>query len=69
MERQVAEITRETCGTICHCMERALLRLRVPPTYVTYRAEYCHTRFYKENRMHLICALGSIYTHMIDKRV
>jgi hypothetical protein len=27
----------------------------------------CHTRFYKENRMHLICAPGSIYTHMIDK--
>jgi hypothetical protein len=29
----------------------------------------CHTRFYKENRMHLICAPGSNYTHMIDKRV
>jgi hypothetical protein len=29
----------------------------------------CHTRFYKENRMHLTCAPGSIYTHMIDKRV
>jgi hypothetical protein len=28
----------------------------------------CHTRFYKENRMHLICAPGSNYTHMIDKR-
>jgi hypothetical protein len=28
-----------------------------------------HTRFYKENRMHLICAPGSNYTHMIDKRV
>jgi hypothetical protein len=27
----------------------------------------CHTRFYKENRMHLTCAPGSIYTHMIDK--
>jgi hypothetical protein len=30
-------------------------------------ATRCHTRFYKENRMHLICAPGSIYTHMIDK--
>jgi hypothetical protein len=29
----------------------------------------CHTRFYKENRMHLICAPGSNYTHTIDKRV
>jgi hypothetical protein len=29
----------------------------------------CHTRFYKENRMHLICAPGSSYTHMIDNRV
>jgi hypothetical protein len=27
----------------------------------------CHTRFYKENRMHLTCAPGSFYTHMIDK--
>jgi hypothetical protein len=27
----------------------------------------CHTRFYKENRMHLTCAPGSNYTHMIDK--
>jgi hypothetical protein len=40
MERQDAEITPETCGAICHWMERALLRLGVPPTYVTYRAEY-----------------------------
>jgi hypothetical protein len=30
--------------------------------------KFCHTRFYKENRMHLICAPGSIYTHMTDKR-
>jgi hypothetical protein len=29
----------------------------------------CHTRFYKENRMHLMYAPGSIYTHMIDNRV
>jgi hypothetical protein len=29
--------------------------------------ERCHTRFYKENRMHLTCAPGSFYTHMIDK--
>jgi hypothetical protein len=28
---------------------------------------YCHTRFYRENRMHLTCAPGSFYTHMIDK--
>jgi hypothetical protein len=27
----------------------------------------CHTRFYRENRMLLICAPGSNYTHMIDK--
>jgi hypothetical protein len=40
MERQDAEITPETCGAICHWMERALLRLGVPLTYVTYRAEY-----------------------------
>jgi hypothetical protein len=40
MEREDAEITPETCGAICHWMERALLRLGVPPTYVTYRAEY-----------------------------
>jgi hypothetical protein len=40
MECQVAEITPETCGAICHWMERALLRLGVPPTYVTYHAEY-----------------------------
>jgi hypothetical protein len=40
MERQVAEITSETCGAICHLMERALLRLGVPPTYVTYHAEF-----------------------------
>jgi hypothetical protein len=29
--------------------------------------DLCHTRFYKENRMHLTCAPGSNYTHMIDK--
>jgi hypothetical protein len=40
MEHQVAEITPETCGAICHWTERALLRIGVPPTYVTYRAEY-----------------------------
>jgi hypothetical protein len=40
MECQVAEITPETCGVICHWMERALLMLGVPPTYVTYHAEY-----------------------------
>jgi hypothetical protein len=40
MECQVAEITPETCGAICHWMERALLRLGVPPNYVTYHAEY-----------------------------
>jgi hypothetical protein len=40
MENQVVEITPEMCGAICHWMERALLRLGVPPTYVTYRAEY-----------------------------
>jgi hypothetical protein len=40
MEHQVAEIIPKTCGAICHWMERALLRLGVPPTYVTYRAEY-----------------------------
>jgi hypothetical protein len=40
MECQVAEITPKTCGVICHWMERALLRLGVPPTYVTYRAKY-----------------------------
>jgi hypothetical protein len=27
----------------------------------------CHTRFPKRNQVHLICAPGSIYTHMIDK--
>ena len=26
----------------------------------------CHTRFMKANRMHLICASGSVYIHMID---
>jgi hypothetical protein len=40
MERQVTEITPETCGVICHWIERALLRLGVPPTYVMYCAEY-----------------------------
>jgi hypothetical protein len=40
MERKDAEITPETCGAICNWMERALLRLGVPPTYVTYHAEY-----------------------------
>jgi hypothetical protein len=40
MERQAAEITPETCGELCHWLDRALLRLGVPPTYVTYRAEY-----------------------------
>jgi hypothetical protein len=40
MERQDAEITPETCGAICHWMERALLRLGVPPIDVTYHAEY-----------------------------
>jgi hypothetical protein len=34
---------------------------------VDLRRRDCHTRFYKENRMHLTCAPGSIYTHMIDK--
>jgi hypothetical protein len=43
MECQVAEITPETCGAICHWMERALLRLGVPPTYITYRTEYVPT--------------------------
>jgi hypothetical protein len=40
MERQVAEITPETCMVICQWMRRALFRLGVPPTYVTCRAEY-----------------------------
>jgi hypothetical protein len=40
MECQVAEITPETYGTICHWRERALLRLGLPPSYITYRAEY-----------------------------
>jgi hypothetical protein len=40
MERQVAEISPETCEAICHWMERALLRLGVHPTYVTYHAKY-----------------------------
>jgi hypothetical protein len=40
VERQDGEITPETCGAIYYWMERALLRLGVPPTYVTYRAEY-----------------------------
>jgi hypothetical protein len=40
MERQAAEITPETCGELYHWLDRALLRLGVPPTYVTYRAEY-----------------------------
>jgi hypothetical protein len=40
MERQVVEITLETCRAICHWVERALLSLGVPPTYVTYHAEY-----------------------------
>jgi hypothetical protein len=40
MEHQVAEITLETCGAVYHWMERALLRLGVPLTYVTYHAEY-----------------------------
>jgi hypothetical protein len=43
MERQVAEITPETCRAICHWMERALLGLGVPLTYVTYHAEYVPT--------------------------
>jgi hypothetical protein len=43
MECQVAEITPETCGAICRWMKRALLSLGVPPTYVTYRAEYVPT--------------------------
>jgi hypothetical protein len=34
--------------------QRRVLLLSPPP---------CHTRFYKENRMHLTCAPGSIYTH------
>ena len=29
----------------------------------------CHTRFMKANRMHLICAPGSVYTHMIKHKV
>jgi hypothetical protein len=40
MESQVTEITPDTCGAICHWIERALLRLGVPPTYVTYCTEY-----------------------------
>jgi hypothetical protein len=27
----------------------------------------CHTRFPKGNQVHLICAPGSVHTHMIDK--
>jgi hypothetical protein len=27
----------------------------------------CHTCFPKRNQVHLICALGSVYTHIIDK--
>jgi hypothetical protein len=27
----------------------------------------CHTCFPKRNQVHLICASGSVYTHMIDK--
>jgi hypothetical protein len=41
--RQAMEITVEMCGELCHWLERALLRLGVPPTYVTYRAEYVPT--------------------------
>jgi hypothetical protein len=33
----------ETWGAIYHWMERALLMLGVPPTYVMYRAEYVPT--------------------------
>jgi hypothetical protein len=40
MECQAAEITLETCRELCHWLERALLRLGVPPTYVMYHAEY-----------------------------
>jgi hypothetical protein len=43
MECHVDEITPKTCRAICHWMERALLRLGVPPTYLTYRAEYVPT--------------------------
>jgi hypothetical protein len=43
MERQIAKITPETYGEMCHWMERALLRLGIPPTYATYRVEYIPT--------------------------
>jgi hypothetical protein len=42
---------------------------RRPGSRSLLRTLRCHTRFYKENRMHLTCAPGSFYTHMIDKRV
>jgi hypothetical protein len=43
MEHQVTELTPETCKAICNWMERALLRLGVLPTYVTYHAKYVPT--------------------------
>ena len=29
----------------------------------------CHTRFTKANRIHFICALGLVYTHIINHKV
>jgi hypothetical protein len=41
-------------------MEDIIHRFGVPNRIVTD----CHTRFYKENQMHLICAPGSeLHTH------
>jgi hypothetical protein len=54
-------------------MPRCLLNSRRWKLRIFARIELqrlmCHTQFYKENRIHLICVPGSIYTHMIDKRV
>jgi hypothetical protein len=54
---------------ISSCSLILVSRYECVATVGNFYMEDCQTRFYKENRMHLTCAPGSIYTHMIDKRM
>jgi hypothetical protein len=36
---------------------------------LVFYLSHCHTRFWGQNRMHIICGPGSIFTHMLVSQV
>ena len=48
------------------CITNALVFILLECSSPLIRVAECHTRFKKDNRMHLICALGSSFTHTIE---